>query len=423
MKEEFLQFIWKNKLFNNEILYTTAGERLEILKTGIKNTTSGPDFFDSRIKIGDTLWIGNVEVHNKSSDWHKHNHHVDDVYKNVILHVVAEDDIPVNFGNDIPVFILKWDSFVEDNYLALVSNCNKGLCHDYIKQSDTYKFKFFLSRIIADRLRQKTEVIGDLLGRTNGDWGEIFYQLLARSFGFRDNGLPFEMLARSLPQKILSRHINSLFQTESLLFGQAGLLGEDIPADEYYLELKKEYRFFSMKYGLKPIDGSLWKFLRMRPVNFPTVRLAQFAALLHQSQGLFSAILEAEDINVLIELFRVEASDYWEKHYNFNKASGRISKKIGENAICTIIINVVVPFLFIYGEKNNALSLKERAVDFLERLPAENNYVIRAWRENGIDAVNALESQALLYLKDVFCEQKRCLECNIGQRIVVNEQI
>jgi hypothetical protein len=273
MKEEFLQFIWKNRLFDNEGLHTADGDSVEVLKTGMQNTNSGPDFFDARIKIGDTVWAGNVEVHQKTSDWVKHKHHLDDSYKNVILHVVAENDKPVNARTKIPVFILKWASFIEENYNVLVSCSSWCSCTDYLKQADPYRIKFFLNRLIADRIRQKKEIIDEILVNTRGDWSESFYQMLARSFGFKENGLPFEMLARSLPQKILGRHHDSMFQIEALVFGQAGLLSEEMFDDNYYLALRTEYRFLAKKYALKPIEGHLWKFMRIRPMNFPTIRL------------------------------------------------------------------------------------------------------------------------------------------------------
>jgi hypothetical protein len=423
MNEEFIQFVWKNGLFNNKNLFTTDGDKIEIIKTGVKNTNAGPDFFDARIKIGSTLWAGNVEVHKGVSDWRRHQHHLDDNYKNVILHVVTENDIPDNINNDIPVFILKWDPSVEKNYNSLVVKNNAGLCDDYLKHTDVFRIKFFLNRIIADRIKQKTDILTDVLERTKGDWSESFYQILARSFGFKENGLPFEMLARSLPQKILNKHHYSLSQTEALIFGQSGLLGDELFADEYYIELRNEYRYLAQKYGLKPIAGHIWKFMRMRPMNFPSVRLAQFAVLLHRSQGIFSAVIETENINRLEELFMVKASGYWDLHYNFNKLSKEIPKSLGKQAFRSILINVVVPFLFVYGEYNNILSLKDRALNILEELPPEDNKIVRAWRSKGIEASNALESQALLSLKDNYCEPKRCLECNIGQKIILDEKV
>jgi hypothetical protein len=247
--------------------------------------------------------------------------------------------------------------------------------------------------------------------------------MLARSFGLRENALPFEMLARSLPQSVLARHHDSLFQIEALLFGQAGLLGEELFGDEYYLDLRKEYRFLAIKYSLKPMAGHLWKFMRMHPGNFPTIRIAQFAALIHRSRGLFAAVIEAANPEDLKQLFTVAASGYWDNHYSFNRPSVHMKKMFGDQIFRLIVINVIVPFYFLFGESQNKLILKDRALEILEQMPPENNSLINRWAEAGIVAGNALESQALLQLQRNYCEPKRCLDCTIGHKIIVHEPV
>jgi len=425
MKEEFLHFIWKHRLYQTRQQKTIGGEPVEILQPGIHNLHAGPDFSEARIRIGDTLWVGSVEIHQKSSDWNRHGHHEDPAYNNVILHVVAEHDGPVKnaLNAELPTLVLKWADTIERNYQELTESKDWVACASRLFRIDPFRVKFFLNSVMIERLKEKTGVVEALLQQTNGDWGETFYRLLARGFGFKENAQPFEMVARSLPQKVLAHHHDSLMQTEALLFGQAGLLGEELFADNYYLQLRKEYRFLAGKYSLRPIEGHLWKFMRMRPVNFPTIRLAQFARLIYNSQGLLGKLLEAKNMDEIRGSFQVVASPYWDTHYHFNRESPRRKKKLGEQALRLLVINVIVPFYFLYGENQNKLYLKNRALQLLEDLPAEDNMVIRKWAVSGIEANNALESQALLHLKSRYCELKRCLSCGIGHKIILHEPL
>ena len=425
MKEEFLHFIWKHKLYQDESLCTEEGESLMVVHPGRHNTHSGPDFFDARIRIDGTLWAGNIEIHQRASDWNKHGHQDDPVYRNTILHVVAVPDIPVynDLGSVVPVLVIRWPGWIEENYEMLVKSHDWIGCASQLYQVDPFRIKFFLNGVVIERLKQKIETIGKVLTETKDDWGETFYCMLARSFGLKENALPFEMVARSLPQSVLAHHHDSLFQIEALLFGQAGLLGEELFGDEYYLELRKEYRFLAVKYGLKPIAGHLWKFMRMHPGNFPTIRLAQLASLIYHSKGLFSAVIEANNIEDLKQLFTVTASGYWDDHYSFNKPSVNLKKVFGEQIFRLIVINVVVPFYFLYGDSQNKLILKDRALEILEQMPAENNSFINRWSGAGIVAANALESQALLQLQRHYCEPRRCLDCTIGHKIILHEPV
>lgn len=421
MREEFLHFIWKYKLYNQNSLFTTEGEKIEIVNPGQYNTNAGPDFFDARVKIGNTLWAGNVEIHFRSSDWNKHGHQEDQSYRNTILHVVEIDDSPIN--NNIPIFILTWPVWLESNYEFLAKSNDWVGCASRLFQIDPFRIKFYLNGLVIDRLKQKIEGIGEILKETNQDWSETFYRILCQNFGLKENEVPFGMLARSLPQNILAKHHDSLFQIEALLFGQAGLLGEELFADEYYLNLRNEYRFLAEKYGLHPIAGYLWKFMRMHPGNFPTLRIAQMAKLIFKSHNLFSAVIETKSLTELKKLFELNASAYWDIHYSFNKLSSNKTKSLGEEKFNLILINVIVPFYFLYGDNRNIAYLKDRAIEILEQLPSEKNSIIKKWEKVGITADNALESQALLQLLKKYCEPRKCLDCTIGHKIISHEII
>lgn len=422
MKEDFLHFLWKNRLFEPAKPVTDEGESVEIIQVGRHNIHAGPDFFDARIRIGKTLWAGNVEIHLKASDWNRHGHQSDPLYRNTILHVVAENDMKViNIaGSTIPTLEIGWPLWIEYNYKALMQQHDWVNCASQLNKIDPFRIRFFLNGLAIERLQQKIGAIEGLLDSSNNDWSETFYRLSARSFGFRQNGDPFERLARSLPQAVLLKHHDQLFQLEALLFGQAGLLHEQLLMDEYPLSLRKEYEFLSVKYGLRPMAGHLWKFMRMHPLNFPTIRLAQFAGILHGSPALFSTVIQQETVADYRSLFRTEISTFWDTHYTFLRSSKNQKKGMGEEAFQLILVNVLAPFLFLYGDRNNKSELKERALKILEELPSENNTILRHWASAGIISVNALESQALIHLHHEYCETRRCLECSIGQKLIMH---
>ncbi len=419
--EEFLHFIWENRLFFTGNLISTSGDQIEILSTGRKNTNSGPDFFNAKIKSDGTLWAGNVEIHRKASDWEKHHHSNDKSYENVILHVVEIADKQVFRENhsEITTLELKWPEQLTRNYRKLLEANTWIACNDQLNRIDPVMIQLGFNRLMIERLEEKTEGIMARLEQNMQNWNETFYQLLARMFGFKVNAEPFELLARAVPAQVLSKHRNSLFQIEALLFGASGLLHEELFGDNYFMDLRREFGFLHKKYRLKQVESHLWKFMRMHPVNFPTIRISQIAALIHRSHGLFSAILDCKNIDQIKSLFRIKASEYWDSHYRFNKPSTKINcKDLGEDSIHTIIINVIVPFLFVYGEKQDKQYLKNLALDFLEKLPAENNTIIRKWEKTGITARTAFESQALLQLKTRHCDKKKCLNCIIGNKLV-----
>ncbi len=420
MNEEFLKYLWVHRLYSKESFHTTTGEILEIIHPGVPNSDAGPDFFNAKINIGGTIWVGNVEIHLKSSDWFRHNHQTDKAYENVILHVVEKNDLIVNRANgeEISAVELKYDKRLLDNYLKLISGDRWIPCQDKIEIQDNLVIQNWLERLATERLENKSEEILQKLKNNHNDWEETFYQLLARSFGFRLNSTPFELLAQSLPLKYLLRHSDRLFQIEAMLFGQAGFLNV-YKGDEYYTRLKKEYDFFKAKFSLKPLEKHLWKFLRLRPSNFPVIRIAQLSALIFKQSNLFSKILDCQILQSIRNLFDVRTSEYWDSHYMFSKEAVVRVKKLGKQAIDSLIINTVIPVIFTYGMVHSDSKYKNFAFNLFLALPAEVNSIITGWKQNKIFATNALDSQALLHLKNNYCDNKRCLQCPIGNKILL----
>lgn len=423
MTEEFLHHVWKFKLFNSQSIQTTDGEVLEIIKSGTHNTDSGPDFFNTQIKVGDTLWAGNAEVHINASDWKKHFHQLDDAYNNIVLHIVYNADTQVlrKSGEAIPTLELKGmiDEKLFHTYLNFKSSTNWIPCEKQLKVVPQIIINTTIDKLLTERLERKATTIVRNFKLNNNNWEEVFYQHLARNFGFKTNAESFELLAKSLPLIVLSKHKNSLLQIEAMLFGQAGMLNEHYD-DKYAQALQNEYVFLKQKFKLQPIEKHLWKFLRLRPVNFPTIRIAQFANLIHNSSHLFSKIIETENLNKLKLLMNTGVSEYWKTHYLFDKQTIEKSKHLGEDAIDTIIINTVIPFLFVYGKYKNENVYVDRALNFLECMDAENNSIIKKWISLGVPVRTAYSSQALLQLKNEYCMHKKCLQCSIGNYVLKN---
>lgn len=424
MKEDFLHFLWKNRLFEPLSPVTFDGESVEIINVGRHNIHAGPDFSDARIRIARTLWAGNVEIHVRASDWNRHGHQTDPLYRNTILHVVADHDVVVrnDAGAAIPALEISWPQAIEHNYQLLMEQHDWVNCASRLNKIDPFRIRFFLNGLAIERIQKKIAVIENLMAVSKDDWNETFYLLLSRSFGFRQNGDPFEMLARSLPLQVIQRHRLSLLQVEALLFGQAGLLGEPTLFEEYPQQLAREYEFLSAKYHLKPMSCHLWKFMRMHPRNFPTIRMAQLAGVLHGSPSLFTNLIAAKTMDEYRSLFRTGISPYWDTHYTFFNTSKKQTKEMGESSFQLILVNVLVPFLFLYGDRHNKQELKDHALNLMEELPAEDNVILRQWTASGITPVNALESQALIHLHHEYCELHKCLECNIGQRLITHNE-
>lgn len=417
MKEDLLHYVWRLQRFDSTELQTTDGQSIQIQMIGEHNHHSGPDFTNARIEIGKTLWAGNVEMHLKASDWTSHQHQSDPAYDNVILHVVLDEDEKINRqnGSRIPCLELKKriSSKLSKIYQKFLHNEYWISCQHHFHEVGHMTKVLWLDRLLVERLEYKTIVIERLLQENTNNWETTFYQVLAKNFGVKVNAEPFERLARTLPLNILGKHKNDLFQIEALLFGQSGLLENDFD-DEYPNRLKKEYQFLQKKYKLTPIEKRNWRFLRMRPANFPTIRIAQFAQLIFQSTHLFSKVLVAKNVREIQNMFELKLSNYWQTHYVFDKESVKRKKSLGKNAIHLFIINTITPFLFLYGKWKDEQSYTDRVFQLLEEVPAEKNNIISKWEELGMLPKSAYETQALLQLKNEYCTKKRCLECSIG---------
>lgn len=419
MSEDFLHYLWKYRLFVSS-LSTTYGEPIDIISPGIHNHNEGPDFSNARLRIGETLWAGNVEIHVNSSDWLKHGHQHNPVYDSVILHVVLNHDVKQEIGN-MPVAEIRKniDYRIYDAYKAFLTSKNWVPCIHQIGSVDKEETSLWLERMLIERLEHKSEYIQDFLTLTGNDWEGVFYLMLARSFGFNLNALPFEMMARSLPYKILAKHLDNPMQLEALIFGQSGLLDQYL-TDPWPQQLFAEYSFLRKKYNLLPIAPHLWRFMRMRPVNFPTVRLAQFASLLASQVNLLSAVLECGNALDLIGVFDATASGFWDTHYHFNKESANEPKKLGHSSAVLLAINAVLPFMFVYGRAIADDELCNRALDYYRQIPGESNNITRQWKAAGMDTSTAFNSQALIGLKSDYCDKFKCLDCRIGNLLLRN---
>lgn len=418
MKEEFLHYIWKYQL-QTDPLYLIGGNIVEIINPGTHNKDAGPDFFNAKIKIGDTIWAGNIEIHIKASDWYKHKHEIDPAYDNIILHIVAQNDkiIKRQNGTDIPTLELKIPKQIYNQYILLTQNKNWLPCETFISKIDDFTLLQWKETLLIERLENKTENIKILLKKNNSNWEETFYQSLASNFGFKINSLPFELLAKSLPVKCLGKHKDQLPLIEAMLFGQSGLLPETTK-NNYIINLQKDYKHLALKFGLEPINKSLWKFMRLRPANFPTLRIAQFATLIHKSNKLFSNIIETDNIKNLSKLFEIQASEFWDTHYSFKKESPKKTKNLGEIAFQNLVINTIVPTLFLFGKQKNEQKLVNKSIEWLNQIAPEQNNIIKKWQDLGIKTDNAFDTQALIQLKNVYCKNKKCLNCRIGNQVI-----
>jgi hypothetical protein len=416
MTERLLQFIWQFQYFNKSELTTSAGERIQIIFPGQFNSNQGPDFSDAKIRIGNETWAGNVELHFKTSEWNRHRHHKDSNYNNVILHVVWEDDGSV--PRNIPTFELKdrISKILLQRYQELMNAGGFIACENTMHEVRDIVWKSWKERLLVERLIRKSEAVVNYLQQSNFHWEETFWWLLARNFGITVNADAFEAIARSIPLSILGRHKNQIHQLEALLMGQSGLLKAKFDED-YPAMLQKEYQFYKNKYDLKPVQVPLF-FLRMRPGNFPSIRLAQLAMLVHESAHLFSKIKETDSIAEVKKWFDVTANDYWHYHYKFEETSSFKKKKLGAAMIDNIIINTIAPIFFAYGSYHNENKWKQKTLEWLEVTSAETNSITKGFQQLGIENKNAFDSQALIELKKGYCNKKRCLDCAVGNALL-----
>ena len=417
--ERLLHYVWKYKLYTATPLITTEGRPVQVIDLGMQNTDAGPDFFNAKIKIDGTLWVGSVEIHDKSSDWLLHHHDTDKAYDCVILHIIGFNDFqPVRTnGNPIPQMLLTVPENILRSIDWLLYREAALPCLDHITGIAPLHIACWMEALLSERLERKTHDIFLLLDAYQTDWNEVFYITLTRNFGFGVNNDAFERLAKSLPLRCIQKQRSSHSQIEAMLFGQAGMLEEEND-DHYYRLLQREYDFLRHKFSLSPMEDFVFKNLRTRPVNFPYLKVAQLAALWVQYDTLFSAILEARSTGEIKKYFRIPPSGYWETHYHFRYASPRKEKTIGENALNILLINTVVPMLFAYGLHNKRPEYCERATRLLESIPPEKNTIVTTFYNAGITVRHAGDSQALIQLKREYCEKKKCLYCRIGFRML-----
>lgn len=421
MKNELLfQFIWQHSLYRPAGLCTADGEKIVVLYPGRRNTHAGPDFEEAKIRIGDTLLVGNVELHIKASDWYRHGHHYNKAYDNIILHVVWKNDVPVKGNNLVPLLEMAphIPSHIISNYQVLIHALRTIPCAAHLDKVSTLNRQAWLTRLLAERWEMRFAEWDTQLKQNAGDWRVLLYWRLAANFGFKTNAVPFLLLAQSLPVNILGRHHQSLFQIEALLFGQAGMLNRDF-RDEYPFRLRQEYDYLRRKYQLQALDAKIWKFMRMRPANFPTVRIAQFAALIHHSLHLFTQIVASSSFEELAQLFEVSASGYWEHHFRFeDEARNKAPKHLGAESIRNIVINTVAPIRYYYSQRSGLGDHCETSLQLLEQIAPEKNRLISEWEEAGWIPAHAAESQGMIQLFNQYCSHKRCLQCSIGHSVI-----
>ena len=417
MKEEFLHYIWKHQMFSKNALDTTAAKKVSIQSVGLHNHNSGPDFFNAKIEIDNMVWVGNVEIHVKSSDWYLHRHETDVNYDTVILHVVWNDDVEVFDKNNQPLPTIEISNFISKdvlgNYYRLFSKeLNWIPCEKLIGFVDSFVMDNWKTRLYFDRLEAKSKLINDLLLESNNDYEAVLFKLLLKNFGLKINGDSFLNLANSIDFSIIRKVQDDALKLNALLFGQAGFLMDDFE-DSYYKELKNEYAYLQHKFGLLPIANGQFQFFKMRPSNFPTIRIAQIVVIYHQYQSLFSKLMHFTKLEEFYKLFDVLLNAFWQTHYTFKKTSPKKIKRITKSFVDLLLINTIIPLKFNYLKSLNA-DIDEEFLSFLKRIKAEKNMIVSKFSELNINAKNAFDSQALLELKNNYCAKKRCLQCAIG---------
>ena len=423
--EALLHYVWKHKLWPLKPLATTSGKPVEVIDTGLHNRNAGPDFFNAKVKIGDTLWVGNVEIHDRATDWNAHGHQHDAAYDNVVLHVCGEVNgtATTASGRTLPQLQLDVPPSVLQNYRQLLHADRYPPCYQLIPSLSPVTIHSWLSALQTERLEQKTEAIKRRVVQCNGSWEQAYFTTLARNFGFGINGDAFEQWARSVPLSAVGHHRDDLFQIEAIFMGQAGLTDlENLPKrhreraenDDYFTRLRNEYHFLQRKFSLQPIDPKLWRFLRLRPQNFPHIRIAQLAQLYHQKTASLSQIVDCTTVEDLEKALATRVTPYWQTHYLFGADSPTSEKRLFASSRRLMIINTVIPMLFAYGRHRHDEKLCDRAFDLLEELGAEQNHITRMWSECGLSVRSAADTQALIQLKNEYCDRKDCLRCRIG---------
>lgn len=406
MNEKLLAFVWLNRLYDNSELKTTQGEKIDVVKPGFQNRMSGPDISDAHIRIGEILWVGNVEFHVKSSHWKTHHHDIDPAYSNIILHVVFVDDEPLcdALGNLVPTLVLKFSNSLAERYSLLLQQKDYSYCNSGIAKMSSLSTVSFTSRLAVERLERKVATVASCLKQNKNDWYETFWQLLSRGFGFGKNSLGFELMAKSLPYKLILKNLDSFVSVISMMYGQAGFLDEDHYKGNDKAQLKLQYNFNSVRYSLNPIDSKVWKYSGMRPQNSPFLRMRQLAKIITKSQFVFSDMLEGRSLDDMLTLLSYEPNAE--------------IPELGLETKFSLIINIIVPFLVSYSNYTDDFNYSERAYELLEEIPAEKNSIVTEKRKSGFIVKNALDSQAVIELENEYCKQLRCIDCQIGRIIV-----
>jgi hypothetical protein len=432
--ELLIHYCWKHRLFPLKEMITTDGQTVEVIDPGLHNHHAGPDFFNAKVKINGTLWVGNVEIHERSSDWYLHGHDHDPAYDNVILHVarVIDRDVKTAKGDYLPQLQMDVPPLVSEHYEQLLHEDQYPPCYRMIPDLTRLMVHSWMSALQTERLEQKTEAIYKRVKRCEGSWEAGYFVTLARNYGFGVNGEAFEQWAYHIPLGSVAHHRDDLFQIEAIFLGQAGLLElQQIPEqyqkdalnEGYFSKLRNEYLYLQHKFQLKAMDPTIWRFLRLRPQNFPHIRLSQLAQLYYNQQAGLSRLLECKTIEQLQEVLKTKVTPYWETHYTFGSTSCKTQKSLSRASLNLLMINTAIPMLFAYGRHHSKDELCERAFDLLEQLKAENNYITRMWQQCGLPIESAGDSQALIQLKKEYCDRKDCLRCRFGYEYLKSPKI
>lgn len=423
--EQLLHYCWKHRLFPATGLHTTDGETVDVVDPGLHNSNAGPDFFNAKVVIGGQLWVGNVEIHDRASDWFLHGHDKDDHYDNVVLHVVGKADAQARTadGSEPPQMELSVPLSVRQNYEELLRTDSYPPCYKIIPSLPRLMKHSWMSALETERLERKTEDIERRARQAGGSWEAACFVTMARNYGFGINSEVMEQWALSVPLGSVGHHRDDIFQVEAIFMGQAGLLDPmSIPernraaalADDYFFRLNSEYKYLAHKFSLRPMDYHLWRFLRLRPQSFPHIRLSQLATLYCSRRFSLSQLTDCKDVKSAKALLATQVTAYWQTHYAFGCPSAYSEKRLSAASLNLLLINTVVPVLFAYGRHKQDERLCDRAFDFLEQLKAEDNHITRTWGEVGLSVDNAGDSQALIQLKNEYCDRRDCLRCRFG---------
>lgn len=424
--EQLLHYVWKHKLWPLHALTTTDDRLVEVIDPGLYNRrNAGPDFFNAKVRIGSTLWVGNVEIHTNASDWYAHGHDRDSAYDNVVLHVVGNADVNVqnSRGDYLPQMVLEVPSAVKEHYEELLHTDHYPPCYSIIPNLSRLLVHSWMAALQTERLEKKTEAIRQRAERAGGSWEDAYFVTLARNYGFGINSDAFEEWAQRVPLSAVGKHRDDLFQIEAMFFGQAGLLNPDAMstqhradalADDYFCRLRNEYQYLAHKFSMEPMDAKMWRFLRLRPQNFPYIRISQLANLYYERRSGLSSLIECKTIEDIQQLLATQVTPYWQTHYTFGAESRHSEKRMSAASLNLIIINTAIPMLFAVGRHRQKEELCDRAFDLLEQLKAENNHIVSTWQECGLDAHSAGDSQALIQLKNEYCDRRDCLRCRFG---------